>query len=127
MIQLVNKYSQTKSKLLFDDKPLSAANFFKGLKGAENVYTQHEPLITKELLPDIVRGRQRPDLTYLRTPVEVPQKVILYIIGGVTYEETRAVSTFNKDHGSNVVIGGTAIHNFDSFMESMQEVCCINK
>ena len=95
--------------------------------GAENVYTQHEPLITKELLPDIVRGRQRTDLTYLRTPVEVPNKVILFMIGGVTYEETRAVATFNKDHGSNVVIGGTAIHNFDSFMANMQEVCCINK
>ena len=119
--------SQSKSKLLFDDKPLTAANFFRGLKGAENVYTQHEPLITKELLPDIIRGRQRTDLTYLRTPVEVPNKVIIYVIGGLTYEESRAVAMFNKDHGSNVIIGGTAILNFDSFMESMQETCPINK
>jgi len=28
---------------------------------------------------------------------------------------------FNKDNGSNVVIGGTTLLNYDSFMESMKE------
>lgn len=118
---MANKYSKIKSRLLFDDKstPFSA-NFFKGLKGAENVYTQHVPLIAKELLPDIVRGKMRTDLNYLRQP-EPTAKVIVFIIGGFTYEETRAVAMFNKDNGSNVVIGGTTLLNYDSFMESMKE------
>ena len=127
VIQMTNKYSRIKARSLFDDKstPL-ATSFFKGLKGAENVYTQHQPFISKDLLPDIFRGRQRNDLNYLRQPESAPAKIIVYIIGGVTYEETRAIAMFNKDNGSNVVIGGTSILNYDSFMESMKNACISN-
>jgi vacuolar protein sorting-associated protein 45 len=120
---MANKYGRIKSRFLFDDKstPFST-NFFKGLKGAENVYTQHQPLITKELLPDLVKGKQRADLNYLRQPDATP-KVIVFIIGGVTYEETRAVSLYNKENASNVVIGGTSILNYDSFMQSVRDAC----
>lgn len=128
VIQTMTKYSRIKSKYLFDEKstPFNAATgFFKGLKGAENVYTQHQPLITKDLLPDIIRGRTRPDFKYLK-PAEPCGKVIVFVIGGITYEETRAVSMFNKDNASNVVIGGTSILNYDSFMHSVNEACCIS-
>ena len=120
---MARKFSHLKSKYLFDDKSTQFSTiFFKGLKGAENVYTQHEPLITKEILPDIVRGKQRLDMNYLRQP-EVTSKVILFFIGGITYEETRAIAMFNKDNGTNVVIGGTSILNYDTFMESMKDSC----
>ena len=118
---MANKFSRLKSKHLFDDKS-TPFSIFKGLKGAENVYTQHEPLITKEILPDIVRGKQRSDMNYIRQP-DVTSKVILFFIGGITYEETRAVAMFNKNNGTNVVIGGTSILNYDTFMESMKESC----
>ena len=96
---------------------------FKGLKGAENVYTQHQPLITKGFLPDIIRGKQRPDFNYLRPQVEATDKVIVYVIGGITYEESRAVAMFNKENGSNVVLGGTSILNYDSYIKSINEAC----
>ena len=122
VIQMVQKFSRVKSRFLFDDKstPFAPSNFFKGLKGAENVYTQHQPLITKEILPDIIRGKQRSDFNYLRQ-AEPTAKVIVFVIGGLTYEETRAVSMFNKDNGSNVVIGGTSILNYDDFMHLVHE------
>jgi len=126
VIENVSKFSRIKSRYLFGDESSASAftpNFFKGLKGAENVYTQHQPLITKGFLPDIIRGKQRPDFNYLRPQVEATDKVIVYVIGGITYEESRAVAMFNKENGSNVVLGGTSILNYDSYIKSINEAC----
>ena len=49
--------------------------------------------------------------------------MIVFVIGGVTYEESRAVAMFNKENGSNIVLGGTSILNYDSFMQSINEAC----
>ena len=123
VIQVANKYSRLKSRYLFEEKAtVFAPNFFKGLKGAENVYTQHSPLVSKQLLPDIIRGKQRSDLNYLRQ-AEPTGKVIVFVIGGITYEESRSVAMFNKENASNVVLGGTSILNFDSFLQTMNEAC----
>ena len=126
VIEMTKKFSRHKSRYLFDDNstPFST-NFFKGLKGVENVYTQHIPLITKEFLPDFVRGKKREDFHYEKPPIDVPAKVILFFVGGITYEETRAVAMFNRDNGTNVVIGGTSILNFDNHMEFMREACTL--
>ena len=102
------------------------------LRGTENVYTQHQPLITKEILPDIIKGRRRPDLKYLdddafgiiNGPANgsdsnyIPKKTVIFVIGGITYEETRAVYMANKElPNSNTIIGGTSLLNFDTFMD----------
>ena len=112
-------------KILLDCSQLILSpTLFKGLKGAENVYTQHQPLITKGFLPDIIRGKQRPDFNYLsQRQIEATEKVIVFMIGGITYEESRAVAMFNKENGSNVVLGGTSILNYDSYIKSINEAC----
>ena len=108
------------------------------LRGTENVYTQHQPLITKEILPDIIKGRRRPDLKYLdddrfgiiNGPANggdsnyIPKKTVIFIIGGFTYEETRAVYISNKELSNcNTIIGGTSLINFESFMEEIKVAC----
>ena len=41
-----------------------------------------------------------------------PQDVIVFMIGGVTYEESLMVQNFNKSTpGVRVVLGGTTVHN----------------
>jgi len=52
------KYGRAKSTFLFEDKSNPFASTFK-VRGTENVYTQHRPLITKDILPDVLKGRQR--------------------------------------------------------------------
>lgn len=47
-----------------------------------------------------------------------PQQVIVFIIGGVTYEEALTVHNFNTA-GYNVVLGGTTIHNTKSFLDEV--------
>ena len=41
-----------------------------------------------------------------------PQDIIVFVVGGVTYEEAMAVSILNKTTpGVRVVLGGTTVHN----------------
>lgn len=46
------------------------------------------------------------------------QEVIVFIIGGVTYEEAFAVHTLNQA-GYKVILGGTTVHNSDSFINEL--------
>merc|ERR1719245_1083139 len=82
---------------------------------------KYSRLKSKDLLPDFVRGRQRGEFNYLRQPENANPKIIVFFIGGVTYEETRSVAMFNKDNDANVVIGGTSILSYDAYMESMRD------
>lgn len=49
-----------------------------------------------------------------------PQDVIVFVVGGTTYEESLAVYNLNKlNPGTKVILGGTTIHNFQSFAEEI--------
>lgn len=43
------------------------------------------------------------------------------MIGGTTYEESLAVHNLNKQNpGTRIILGGTTIHNFESFCDEIQ-------
>lgn len=96
-------------------------NLIKGLKGVENVYTQHV-CVLKELLEEIYKGRsidqQYPfissEVPYRRPPTEI----IVFIVGGATYEEALAVHQLNQ-MGHKVILGGTTIHNSETFLDEV--------
>ncbi|KAG8944244.1 vacuolar protein sorting-associated protein 45 [Tulasnella sp. 424] len=114
----------------------------KGLKGVENVYTQHSPHLmdTLELL---LKGRLREasypflDATTASTglggagagsqaPGQRPQDVIIFMVGGTTYEEARAIARLNQElagqaggSATRVLLGGTCIHNSSSFLHQL--------
>ncbi|CAI9608299.1 unnamed protein product [Staurois parvus] len=97
--------------------------FFKGLKGVENVYTQHQPLLL-ETLDKLIKGKLR-DNTYPyvgpNTLRDRPQDIIVFIVGGATYEEALTVYNLNRTTpGVRIILGGTAIHNTKSFLEEVQ-------
>ena len=70
----------------------------------------------------------RHDLEYIGGVVDGGARpIIVFVIGGITYEETRSVHLVNKEFGSNVVIGGTSILNFDSFLEELKISSSTNK
>ena len=97
-------------------------NLIKGLKGVENVFTQHTPLL-KETLEDVFKGREL-DPTYPAINSELvpfrrpPQEVVVFIVGGTTYEEALAVHQLNNV-GYRVILGGTIIHNSESFINEV--------
>lgn len=96
--------------------------FLKGLKGIENVYTQHQPLL-QETLDQLIKGKLKDSqYPYLgpNTLRDRPQDIIVFLIGGATYEEALAVFNLNRSNpGVRIVLGGTTIHNTRSFLEEV--------
>ncbi|XP_075699393.1 vacuolar protein sorting-associated protein 45 isoform X1 [Rhinoderma darwinii] len=97
--------------------------FFKGLKGVENVYTQHQPFLL-DTLDQLIKGKLK-DNTYPyvgpSTLRDRPQDIIVFMVGGTTYEEAQTVYNLNRTTpGVRIVLGGTTIHNTKSFLEEVQ-------
>ncbi|XP_049736280.1 vacuolar protein sorting-associated protein 45 isoform X2 [Elephas maximus indicus] len=96
--------------------------FLKGLKGVENVYTQHQPFL-HETLDHLIKGRLKENqYPYLgpSTLRDRPQDIIVFVIGGATYEEALTVYNLNRTTpGVRIVLGGTTVHNTKSFLEEV--------
>ncbi|KAK4294324.1 hypothetical protein Pmani_033039 [Petrolisthes manimaculis] len=98
---------------------------FKGLKGVDNVYTQHNPLLL-ETLGEVMKGRLREGAfpycgNVPSTLTSRPQNVVVFMVGGATYEESQAVHQFNLTNpGVRVMLGGSTIHNSASFLASVE-------
>ncbi|KAK7409029.1 Mitochondrial Translation Optimization [Neonectria punicea] len=64
-----------------------ATSRFKGLKGVENVYTQHSPLL-EATLQNLIKGRLReqqyPFVEGGGSTKDKPQDIIVFIVGGAT-------------------------------------------
>lgn len=95
----------------------------KGLKGVENIYTQHSPLL-KEIVEELTKNRLKTSsFPYCGTVQlnEKPREMIVFVIGGVTYEESLAIHNFNRTlPGVKIIMGSTCIHNFRSFVDEIQ-------
>ncbi|KAJ9663903.1 vacuolar protein sorting-associated protein 45 [Coniosporium apollinis] len=102
-----------------------ARDRFKGLKGVENVYTQHSPRL-EGTLQDLIKGRLREQLYPFveggGVTRDKPQDIIVFMVGGTTYEEAKMVAQVNASSpGVRVVLGGTMVHNSSSFLEEVED------
>nr|CAB3449868.1 unnamed protein product [Digitaria exilis] len=107
-----------------------ARNMARGLKGVENVYTQHQPLIV-QTMEGIVKGRLR-DVDYPLVGNHFqqgrPQDVVIFIVGGTTYEEARSVALYNAANpGVRFFLGGSVVLNSKRFLEDLGEAHRISK
>lgn len=84
----------------------------KGLKGIDNVYTQHTPHLSQTvelLLKGRLKDTSYPYLENAPPPNQLhprPQDIILFIIGGTTYEEARTVALLNQQFASGANVFG---------------------
>ncbi|KRY55296.1 Vacuolar protein sorting-associated protein 45 [Trichinella britovi] len=93
----------------------------KDLKGVENIYTQHRPLLS-EILNELSKNRLKESVFPYASgcsPLARVHEVIVFIAGGVTYEESLAVNTFNQTGLMKVIIGGTTVHSGRSFIDEV--------
>ncbi|CAN6606641.1 vacuolar protein sorting-associated protein 45 [Trichomonascus vanleenenianus] len=109
-----------------------AQSGFKGLKGVENVYTQHSPLL-QTILAALVKGKLKKSLYpyyddghlpgwTMGEDGDRPQDIVVFVIGGVTYEEARLVAEMNASlKGVRIVLGGTSIQNSASFLKDIRQ------
>ncbi|KAM3825097.1 vacuolar protein sorting-associated protein 45 isoform 2-T2 [Vipera latastei] len=91
-------------------------------KGVENVYTQHQPLL-HETLDQLIKGKLKDNQYPYLGPSSLrdrPQDIIVFIIGGATYEEALTVYNLNRTTpGVRIVLGGTTVHNTRGFLEEV--------
>jgi hypothetical protein len=106
-----------------ESSPFSQFRRNLNLKGVENVYTQHSPRL-ETTLQNLIKGR----LKELQYPFldghtrDKPQDIIVFMVGGLTYEEARMVAQVNASvPGVRVVLGGTSIHNSTTFLEEVDD------
>ncbi|WVO21862.1 uncharacterized protein IAS62_003182 [Cryptococcus decagattii] len=105
----------------------------KGLKGVENVFTQHTPHLS-QTLDLLLKGRlKETSYPFLEgdesTRTQRPQDIIIFMLGGTTYEEARAVALLNQKlasdptggpGGTRILLGGSTIHNSSSFLDMVE-------
>lgn len=103
-----------------------AKKMVKGLKGIDNVYTQHIPLL-KQILDSLVNGNLS-EIDYPsvgRSAGEGGLKasvVMVFIVGGATYEEEALVHQWNREVVSpKVILGANTIHNSHAFLDEVKE------
>lgn len=102
------------------------------------MYTQHTPLLM-QTLEAVAKGRlkdaeypsvDKPVMPAQTTKVQAPKLVVIFIVGGTTYEEARAVTELNAQSerhegwasGIKFVIGGTSVQNSTTFMHDLGEM-----
>ena len=79
----------------------------KSIKGNSNIYTQHQPL-----LQDVLAQIKKNKLSEADYPFEgasgsgTPNVVVVFYVGGTTYEEAHVVSEWNAEGTMQVVLGG---------------------
>lgn len=131
-VQLVEKMvqyggSERRSFDLFENENTMARmrQFIKQpLKDVKNVYTQHTPLL-RQILQTTLAGKLDPELfpsINSRITTDQPSEIIVFMVGGVTYEESMCVAEMNnelKEKGVRILLGGTTVHNSQSFLEEV--------
>jgi vacuolar protein sorting-associated protein 45 len=100
-----------------------------GIRGVENIYTQHKPPFINIINQLISVNSQStlPTMAELAesfpSPNEAPitaayKFIIVFIVGGATFEEAAAVEALNKSAtGVKIILAGSTIHNSQSFIE----------
>jgi vacuolar protein sorting-associated protein 45 len=104
----------------------------------DNIYTQHKPLLQR-ILEEAKTGKL-PDAKYPKISasgsgiatgapgafVPIHKDVIVFMVGGTTYEEAAVVAKFNLEAskvpsglGFRVLLGGTKIHNSKTFLKEL--------
>lgn len=118
-------------------------SFMTGVQGVSNVYAQHVPVLM-DTIHDIAKGKRKSDThPYIiggggggdgrrnsgggggsgnGVNEFVPQEIIVFMAGGITYEEATKVHEFNENNSGKirVVLGGSTIHNSTSFLEELK-------
>jgi vacuolar protein sorting-associated protein 45 len=97
-------------------------SIMSSVQGVSNVYAQHVPLLI-ETLQAAAKGKLKHDnYPFVMTKnitEEPPEEIIVFMVGGVTYEEAAKVQEFNRGK-IKVFLCGSTIHNSTSFLEELK-------
>eukprot|EP00162_Nutomonas_longa_P010809 comp20167_c0_seq1/m.39847 comp20167_c0_seq1/g.39847 ORF comp20167_c0_seq1/g.39847 comp20167_c0_seq1/m.39847 type:complete len:593 (-) comp20167_c0_seq1:164-1942(-) len=99
----------------------------------DNIYVRHTPHVVN-IIEQAVSGKLKPTVYPFQDGASLsgrPQDVIVFIVGGATYAEAKAIAALNAQSaagaakgqaGYRVLLGGTTIHNSKSFIEMVNKM-----
>lgn len=97
---------------------------FQGLKEVENIYTQHTPHVgslVEELLKSRLKDSLFPSIDSTQHHNGRCSEIVIFVVGGVTYEEAMCIHQLNKNNpGCSIILGGTTLHNTSTFTEDVK-------
>merc|ERR1740130_2484856 len=120
---------------LFSNKSWLAVqkkNLQRSVKGVQNVYTQHTPYLG-QILEKLSKGVLAETLYPYLPSAEAaagagakkaaPTQILVFMLGGVTYEEARYVAEMNAANpGVRILLGGTCVHNCSTFLQELSRM-----
>ncbi|ORZ40988.1 Sec1-like protein [Catenaria anguillulae PL171] len=120
--------SVASGEMLLDRTRQLGKSVFRGLKGVENVYTQHVPKL-HNVLELLIKGKLKESaFPYVDGQQQAGRRgsrvndVIVFVIGGTTYEEARFVNQLaSATNGLRIVLGGHTVHNSQSFLKQVHD------
>lgn len=95
------------------------------MKNVPNVFTQHQSYMST-LVDQVTKQKLRENefpATSAFNSKEQTTSLIIFIVGGATYEEAKEIGIINKRGGDlTVLLGGNYIHNSVSFLAELSQV-----
>ena len=138
LISVMLRYAGSKSRGpgLYGDQNNTLSNltksFMTSVQGVQNVYAQHVPVLM-DTIQSITKGKLRREthpfvygsvktVAGVAPETLIPDEIIVFIVGGVTYEEGTKISEFNQANKGKiqVILGGSTVHNSTSFLEELR-------
>jgi len=105
------------------------ASIRRGIKGVENLYTEHKPQLKSTIEAILTNKLSTADYPFMvGSPTrDVPQDIIVFFVGGATFEEALTIHQFNTNgSGVRIVLGGTTIHNSKTFLNDVASLKDLN-
>lgn len=127
-IQLVKsllRYGGTKSRGpgLFNSSDIMSRvtkNLVGAVQGIDNVYSQHEPLLM-HTLQNLLKGKlSTRDYPVASGTASETDDILVFMVGGITYEEAYKIAEFNKTSRVQIVLAGSTVHNSTSFLDELK-------
>lgn len=122
LMKLILMYSgqqQRGNEVIFPNKT-SLQKIFSDIRkicdASQNLLTQYKPLVT-DIIRRIRSGQLDEDnYPFVGGQASNPTKVVIFYVGGATYEEAR-VAYEQSGSDMDIIIGGTYVHSPQSFIE----------
>ena len=92
--------------------------------GVDNIYTQHKPLLVETLTAAAsgdLKTTTHPfiDPAASSTAKQKYRHIVVYILGGATYQESAACDELSRKLGIRIILGGSTMLRSNQFMHSL--------
>ncbi|KAL8435826.1 hypothetical protein ACSSS7_002203 [Eimeria intestinalis] len=126
LVDAITQYSSAANRSgdLLQNKSLLAVaknSITKGLQGVTNVYTQHKSRLKESTYP-VLTAHQCGGPTSSGSFKEKLQMVVVFVVGGATYEEERDMDELARATGVSIILGGSTMLNSRSFLADVSQL-----